>query len=163
MLSCINKRSRTFYNNKIHATLRANVVFNRSIERYRMNKKFLALALLTVAIVNARPDQTRTWGTDKEDSYYASAPKAYGLATIAGAALGLLKVGPNANIYEMGKGALVGILTVNGWTILVRETADPEIVNEFAGKVIKYGGAAIVAGYIGNAVWNSVFTQAKRS
>lgn len=140
------------------------VVANRSIERYKMNKKFLALALLTIATVNARVSESqKTWGVSEEDFRYASTPKAYGLATIAGAALGLMKVGPNANIYEMGKGALIGILTVNGWTILVRETADPEIVNEFVGKVIKYGGAAIVTGYIGNAVWNSVFTQASRT
>lgn len=120
-----------------------------------MNKKILALALLAVLTIDARrPDL-------EEEDDCITGEKAYGLATIVGAAGGLVRVGKDASIYDMGRGALVGMLTVNGWTILVRETADPKIVNAYVGKVLKYGGTAIVAGFVGNAVWNAVFKGTK--
>lgn len=125
-----------------------------------MKKQLLMLALIATTFAGVSADHygRRDWGNDDWNApKKASRGKTYGLATVAGVAGGMLCVKNKGNLIELGLGALIGAFTVNGYAVIVRETADPVIVNEFIGLLIKHGSAAAIALITGNAVWQSTF------
>ncbi len=104
------------------------VVVNRNKERYRMNKKFLALALLTVATVNAR-SETKTWGTADD-----------------------LEQVRESNEANASMGAVIGAVVAGAHALATGKNKDESLLMMAKGAVCG-AGAAVVSKLVGDGGW----------